>query len=143
MRSESLSTVLAEEKRNPQSWQELPHHYIEIAKLLFNMAEEDFSEFEMDVREIRRLIDDIRLVRFDKIEKQFKMVTGAMTIRLTNFCAMELNLMRKFLLSSLDEYHKFSNIDDDVQHQQQQTMTQTQVSDVDDTQQEPQVRQLR
>ena len=54
------------------------------------------------------MIDDIRLVRFDKIEKQFKQVTSAMTIRLTNFCAMELNLMRKFLLSSLDEYHKFS-----------------------------------
>ena len=32
------------------------------------------------------MIDHIRLVRFDKIEKQFKQVTSAMTIRLTNFC---------------------------------------------------------
>ena len=77
-------------------------------------------------------------MRFDKIEKQFKMVTGAMTIRLTNFCAMELNLMRKFLLSSLDEYHKFSRIEEDAH---QQTMTQTQQST--DGSQEPQVRQLR
>ena len=60
-----------------------------------------------------------------------------MTIRLTNFCAMELNLMRNFLLSSLDEYHKFSKAEEDVQQQQSQ-MTQ-------DPQQsmEPQVRQLR
>ena len=36
-----------------------------------------------------------------------------MTIRLTNFCAMELNLMRNFLLSSLDEYHKFSKTAED------------------------------
>ena len=63
-----------------------------------------------------------------------------MTIRLTNFCAMELNLMRKFLLSSLDEYHKFSKIEDDVQ---QQTMTQTQTQQSMDDSQEPQVRQLR
>jgi GINS complex subunit 2 len=140
MQSESLSTILAEEKRQPSAWQELPHHYIEVAKLMFNVAEEDFSEFDMDVQEIRRLIDDIRLVRFDKIEKQFKMVTGAMTIRLTNFCAMELNLMRKFLLSSLDEYHKFSRIEEDVN---QQTMTQQTQQSVDEDSQEPQVRQLR
>ena len=79
-------------------------------------------------------------MRFDKIEKQFKMVTGAMTIRLTNFCAMELNLMRKFLLSSLDEYHKFSRIEEDVN---QQTMTQQTQQSVDEDSQEPQVRQLR
>ena len=83
------------------------------------------------------MIDDIRLVRFNKIEKQFKEIDRAMTIRLTNFCAMELNLMRGFLLSSLDEYHKFSKAEEDVQQQQSQ-MTQ-------DPQQsmEPQVRQLR
>ena len=68
------------------------------------------------------------------------MVTGAMTIRLTNFCAMELNLMRKFLLSSLDEYHKFSRIEEDVN---QQTMTQQTQQSVDEDSQEPQVRQLR
>ena len=79
-------------------------------------------------------------MRFDKIEKQFKMVTGAMRIRLTNFCAMELNLMRKFLLSSLDEYHKFSRIEEDVN---QQTMTQQTQQSVDEDSQEPQVRQLR
>ncbi len=82
------------------------------------------------------MIDDIRLVRFNKIEKQFKEVTSAMTIRLTNFCAMELNLMRGFLLSSLDEYHKFSKAEEDVQHQSQ--MTQDPQQSV-----EPQVRQLR
>ncbi|WZN59857.1 DNA replication complex GINS protein PSF2 [Chloropicon roscoffensis] len=137
MKSESLVQVLAAEKSSPNEWQELPHHYIEIAKLLFTKAEEDFAEFEMDVHEIRRLIDDIRLVRFDKIEKQFKQVTGAMTIRLTNFCAMELNLMRNFLLSSLDEYHKFSKTAEDSVQQRQ-----TQLSDDEDSQ-EPQVRQLR
>ncbi len=188
MNSESLTNVLAEEKRFVNEWQKLPHHYIEIAKLMFTVAEEDFSEFDMDVHEvssdsrssearqgeavcppaptfpltrastplsaslvfslaastfappfweqIRRLIDDIRLVRFNKIEKQFKEVTSAMTIRLTNFCAMELNLMRGFLLSSLDEYHKFSKAEEDVQHQSQ--MTQDPQQSV-----EPQVRQLR
>ena len=60
-----------------------------------------------------------------------------MTIRLTNFCAMELNLMRNFLLSSLDEYHKFSKTPEDTLQQRQ-----TQLSDDEDSQ-EPQVRQLR
>lgn len=83
------------------------------------------------------MIDDIRLVRFDKIEKQFKEVTSAMTIRLTNFCAMELNLMRNFLLSSLDEYHKFSKAEDNVQQTQQTQQTN------DEESQDPQVRQLR
>mmetsp|Transcript_3233 Transcript_3233/g.8992 ORF Transcript_3233/g.8992 Transcript_3233/m.8992 type:complete len:134 (+) Transcript_3233:470-871(+) len=89
--------------------------------------------------QIRRLIDDIRLVRFDKIEKQFKQVTSAMTIRLTNFCAMELNLMRNFLLSSLDEYYKFSTAEESGDVQQQR---QTQEMDEDESQ-DFQVRQLR
>ena len=54
MKTESLLSVLAEEKKNPNQWQELPHHYIEIAKLLFTTAEDDFSEFEMDVHEVSR-----------------------------------------------------------------------------------------
>ncbi|QDZ18594.1 DNA replication complex GINS protein PSF2 [Chloropicon primus] len=139
MKSEALIAVLAEEKRSPNEWQELPHHYIEVAKLMFTAAEEDFAEFDMDVHEIRRLIDDIRLVRFDKIEKQFKQVTSAMTIRLTNFCAMELNLMRNFLLSSLDEYYKFSTAEESGDVQQQR---QTQEMDEDESQ-DFQVRQLR
>ena len=52
MKSESLVQVLAAEKSSPNEWQELPHHYIEIAKLLFTKAEEDFAEFEMDVHEV-------------------------------------------------------------------------------------------
>jgi len=50
---------------------------------------------------------------------------------------MELNLMRNFLLSSLDEYHKFSKTAEDSVQQRQ-----TQLSDDEDSQ-EPQVRQLR
>ena len=56
MKAESLLSVLAEEKKNPNQWQELPHHYIEIAKLLFTTAEDDFSEFEMDVHEVSPLV---------------------------------------------------------------------------------------
>ena len=52
MNSDSLTNVLAEEKRFANEWQKLPHHYIEIAKLMFTVAEEDFSEFDMDVHEV-------------------------------------------------------------------------------------------
>mmetsp|Transcript_2552 Transcript_2552/g.4170 ORF Transcript_2552/g.4170 Transcript_2552/m.4170 type:complete len:159 (-) Transcript_2552:1267-1743(-) len=55
MNSESLGTVLAEEKKYPNLWQQLPHHYIEIAKMMFTIAEEDFSEFDMDVHEVSAL----------------------------------------------------------------------------------------
>ena len=55
MNSESLGTVLAEEKKYPNLWQQLPHPYTEIAKMMFTIAEEDFSEFDMDVHEVSAL----------------------------------------------------------------------------------------
>lgn len=110
MHATNLGNVLKDEKANATAWQQLPYHYIEIAKILFTVAEEDFAEFDMDVNEIRRLVDDIRIVRFDKLEKQFKQVTGANMIRLENLCAMELNLIRPFLLGTLNQYRKLSQI---------------------------------
>ena len=159
MHATNLGNVLKDEKANATAWQQLPYHYIEIAKILFTVAEEDFAEFDMDVNEvrhtrerrrsrrsacihanphtapivmltdvargrspslpsrrrvnhaqIRRLVDDIRIVRFDKLEKQFKQVTGANMIRLENLCAMELNLIRPFLLGTLNQYRKLSQV---------------------------------
>ena len=52
MDATNLGNVLKDEKANATAWQQLPYHYIEIAKLLFTKAEEDFAEFEMDVHEV-------------------------------------------------------------------------------------------
>ena len=41
MDATNLGNVLKDEKANATAWQQLPYHYIEIAKILFTVAEED------------------------------------------------------------------------------------------------------
>ncbi|KAG0581996.1 hypothetical protein KC19_3G025900 [Ceratodon purpureus] len=68
MSVERLSEVLEMEREAPREFQPLPFHYVEIAKLLLDNAREDFENNYM----VQSLLEDIKDVRWDKVEKAKK-----------------------------------------------------------------------
>ncbi|KAG0621509.1 hypothetical protein M758_3G025300 [Ceratodon purpureus] len=72
MSVERLSEVLEMEREAPREFQPLPFHYVEIAKLLLDNAREDFENNYM----VQSLLEDIKDVRWDKVEKGLKNLSG-------------------------------------------------------------------
>uniref|UniRef100_A0A7I4CQ34 DNA replication complex GINS protein PSF2 n=1 Tax=Physcomitrium patens TaxID=3218 RepID=A0A7I4CQ34_PHYPA len=68
MSVERLTEVLEMEREAPREFQPLPFHYVEIAKLLLDNAREDFENNYM----VQSLLEDIKDVRWDKVEKAEK-----------------------------------------------------------------------
>jgi GINS complex subunit 2 len=94
-----LEEVLKAE-RSAEGYQELPFHYIELATVLLKHAGDAFGERRQKVQD---LFETIRSVRFAKLERGLRTLDGTqLAIKLTNVCAMELNVLRPFTLTALN-----------------------------------------
>lgn len=108
MSVERLTEVLEMEREAPREFQPLPFHYVEIAKLLLDNAREDFENNYM----VQSLLEDIKDVRWDKVEKGLKTLSGRThAVKLKNLSAMEVNRMRAFTVRALQSFFKHDNDD--------------------------------
>ncbi|KAF5201175.1 Dna replication complex gins protein psf2, partial [Thalictrum thalictroides] len=97
-----LTRVLEAERDSPSEFQPLPFHYVEISKLLFDHAREDIP----DVYMVRSLVEDIRDVRFHKVETGLQKISRTHAVKLKNLSAMEVNIVRPFLVRALQAFYK-------------------------------------
>lgn len=103
MSLEKLTRVLEAERESPREFQPLPFHYIEISKLLFDHARDDIPEIYM----VRSLIEDIRDVRFHKVESGLQIILARTNaVKLKNLSAMEVNIVRPFFVRALQAFYK-------------------------------------
>ncbi|GBG41871.1 hypothetical protein CBR_g83733, partial [Chara braunii] len=104
MNVDNLARVLEEERESTGVFQELPFHYIEISQLLFDNAIEDLC----DHYKMRTLIEDIRNVRFNKIQNGLQQLEGKKNaVKLNNVSAMEINIIRPFFIKALERFYKY------------------------------------
>ncbi|OVA08737.1 GINS complex [Macleaya cordata] len=98
-----LTQVLEAERDSPREFQPLPFHYVEISRLLFDHAREDIP----DVYMVRSLIEDIRDVRFHKVESGLETIAARThAVKLKNLSAMEVNIVRPFFVRALQAFYK-------------------------------------
>ncbi|KAJ3688253.1 hypothetical protein LUZ61_017417 [Rhynchospora tenuis] len=103
MSVEKLTQVLEAERESPREFQPLPFHYVEISRLLLDHAHDDIPEVYM----VRSLIEDIRNVRFHKVESGLETISGrTYAVKLKNLSAMEVNLVRPFMVRVLQAFDK-------------------------------------
>ncbi|CAM8965138.1 unnamed protein product [Rhodiola kirilowii] len=103
MSVEKLTEVLEAERESPRVFQPLPFHYVEISRLLFDHAREDIPDTYM----VRSLVEDIRNVRFHKIEINLEEIQGrAHAVKIKNLSAMEVNIVRPFVVRALQAFYK-------------------------------------
>lgn len=103
MTVDRLTQVLEAERESPREFQPLPFHYIEISKLLFDHARDDISDAYL----VRSLIEDIRDVRFHKVESGLETISGRThAVKLKNLSAMEVNIVRPFMVRTLQAFYK-------------------------------------
>ncbi|OAY72195.1 DNA replication complex GINS protein PSF2, partial [Ananas comosus] len=94
MTVERLTQVLEAERESPREFQPLPFHYVEISRLLFDQY-------------VRSLIEDIRDVRFHKVETGLETISGRThAVKLKNLSAMEVNIVRPFMVRALQAFYK-------------------------------------
>ncbi|KAK8964663.1 DNA replication complex GINS protein PSF2 [Platanthera guangdongensis] len=100
---ERLTHVLEAERESPREFQPLPFHYVEMSKLLLDNAHEDIPDIYM----VRSLIEDIRDVRFHKVETGLETISGRThAVKLKNLSAMEVNIVRPFMVRALQAFYK-------------------------------------
>ncbi|KAM7265093.1 hypothetical protein ACFE04_002776 [Oxalis oulophora] len=104
MSIDNLTRIL-EAERDSQKFQELPFHYIEISRLLFDNARDDITDMYM----VRSLIEDIRDVRLHKVETNLEKFSGASAVKMNHLSAMEVNLVRPFVGRALQAFYKHDN----------------------------------
>ncbi|XP_020087336.1 DNA replication complex GINS protein PSF2 [Ananas comosus] len=103
MTVERLTQVLEAERESPREFQPLPFHYVEISRLLFDHARDDIPDIYM----VRSLIEDIRDVRFHKVETGLETISGRThAVKLKNLSAMEVNIVRPFMVRALQAFYK-------------------------------------
>lgn len=109
MSIESLTQILESERESQESFQVLPFHYVEISRLLFDHARDDIP----DVYMVRSLIEDIRDVRFHKVETSLESFEDARSsaVRIKNLSAMEVNIVRPFVGRALQAFYKHGSPD--------------------------------
>ncbi|WCJ19617.1 DNA replication complex GINS protein PSF2 [Euphorbia peplus] len=103
MSIENLTQVL-EAERDSHAFQPLPFHYVEIARLLFDHGRDDIP----DVYMVRSLVEDIRDVRFHKVETNLQKFTAS-TVTWKNMSAMEVNIIRAFAGRALQAFYRHEN----------------------------------
>ncbi|CAL9059410.1 unnamed protein product, partial [Musa banksii] len=103
MSVDKLMQILEAERGSPREFQPLPFHYIEISKLLFKHAHDNIQDIYM----VRSLIEDIRDVRFHKVESGLQTISGRThAVKLKNLSAMEVNIVRPFMIRTLQAFYK-------------------------------------
>ncbi|KAF4378436.1 hypothetical protein CsatB_026484 [Cannabis sativa] len=109
MSIESLTQILESERESQEAFQVLPFHYVEISRLLFDHARDDIPDIYM----VRSLIEDIRDVRFHKVETSLESFEDARSsaVRIKNLSAMEVNIVRPFVGRALQAFYKHGSPD--------------------------------
>ncbi|KAF6144212.1 hypothetical protein GIB67_004885 [Kingdonia uniflora] len=104
--SNKLTQVLEAERDTEYAFEPLPFHYVELSRLLFDHAREDIPNLYM----VRTLIEDIRDVRFHKLESSLKLINERVNaVKLKNVFAMEMNIVRPFLVRTLQSFYKLDS----------------------------------
>ncbi|KAL2650024.1 hypothetical protein R1flu_018152 [Riccia fluitans] len=125
MSVENLTQVLELERESPQEFQPLPFHYVEVSRLLLDNARDDL----IDVYMVQTLIEDIRNVRFHKVQSGLQNLSGKThAVKLKNLAAMEVSLIRPFFVRALEKFYLH---DDEELVQPSQTETDTPLASVD------------
>ncbi|BAT84966.1 hypothetical protein LR48_Vigan03g196200 [Vigna angularis] len=102
MSVEKLSKVLEEERDSQEMSDQLPFHYVEISRLLFDQARDNIPDLYM----VRSLIEDIRNVRFHKVETNLEEFNGrTIAVKIKNLSAMEVNIVRPFIGRALQAFY--------------------------------------
>ncbi|KMT18317.1 hypothetical protein BVRB_2g024770 [Beta vulgaris subsp. vulgaris] len=103
MTIDRLTQILEAERDSPKEFQPLPFHYVEISRLLFDHARDDIPDIYM----VRSLIEDIRDVRFHKVESGLETISARThAVKLKNLSAMEVNIVRPFVIRTLQAFYK-------------------------------------
>ncbi|KAM1020014.1 hypothetical protein ACFX13_042065 [Malus domestica] len=104
MSIENLTRILEAERDSQAAFQVLPFHYVEISSLLFEYAPGDIPDMYM----VRSLINDIKDVRFHKVESSLESFEEAHSsaVMVKDLSAMEVNLVRPFVGRALQAFYK-------------------------------------
>ncbi|ORY28978.1 DNA replication complex GINS protein PSF2 [Naematelia encephala] len=96
---ESLQSLLSEEKTNAESFQRLPKRFIEISKVLLDVAPDDLQSPST----LRSLLKDLREVRQAKIRLglQSEGVMRGSYLQVTNLTPLELTELKPFLVKAM------------------------------------------
>ncbi|KAL3701747.1 hypothetical protein R1sor_019769 [Riccia sorocarpa] len=106
MSVENLTQVLELERESSQEFQPLPFHYVEVSRLLLDNARDDL----VDVYMVQTLIEDIRNVRFHKVQTGLQTLSGKThAVKLKNLGAMEVSLIRPFFVKALEKFYVHDN----------------------------------
>eukprot|EP00945_MAST-04E_sp_MAST-4E-sp1_P000630 g630.t1 len=109
---EYLSSCLDQEKRDQNLSRTLPHHYSEIASMLFEVASDDIEQPDR----LRTLVEDIANIRQTKLRKGMESVMenvkvgGSPNVSLTGIAALEMNKIRPSFLHGLEMFWKLRNM---------------------------------
>ncbi|KAL2320280.1 hypothetical protein Fmac_029249 [Flemingia macrophylla] len=103
MSDEKLTQVLEAERQSQEISDQLPFHYVEISRLLFDHAPDNIHE----IYKVRSLIEDIRNVRFHKVQTDLEAFNGrTIAVKIKNLSAMEVNIVRPFIGRALQAFLK-------------------------------------
>ncbi|TYJ55890.1 DNA replication complex GINS protein PSF2 [Cryptococcus floricola] len=96
---ENLLQVLKNEKENSEGFERLPRRFMEISKVLLDVALDDISQ----ATQVRSLLKDIREVRQAKIRfgLQSEDVLQSDYLQVTNLTPLELSELKPFLIRSM------------------------------------------
>ncbi|KAI7841936.1 hypothetical protein COHA_004463 [Chlorella ohadii] len=115
MNVEHLDAVLGLERQDASAFQPLPFHYIEVAHFLFtsgtdgNLPQEVFGD---ELARVKDLVELVQKARMAKILQGLATLGGAITVKLNNLAAMEINAVRPFFLGSLDMFFQLQRIEE-------------------------------
>eukprot|EP00884_Botryococcus_braunii_P004130 jgi/Botrbrau1/13718/Bobra.250_2s0013.1 len=107
-----LKDVLDQERSSSAAFCELPFHYIEIANLLFQHCRDAFGP---DFEEVRTLLENIRKTRFNKLIDGLTMLDKAISVKMLNLSAMEMNIVRPFFQEAQHRYTKLGKMQEGVE----------------------------
>ncbi|GAB4821862.1 hypothetical protein N2152v2_008908 [Parachlorella kessleri] len=112
-----LEEVLELERQDASAFQPLPFHYIEVAHFLLQegvhemLAREVFGD-EAQATEVKKMVGLVEQARMNKILQGLGTLQGAMTVKLNNLAAMEVNQVRAFFLGALDMFYKYQRMEE-------------------------------
>ena len=105
--------MLALERRDSAAFQPLPFHYVEMAHSLFTAGTDEALPAEVfggDVSRVKDLVELVHKARMNKIMTGLATLQGAMTVKLNNLSAMEVNTVRPFFLGALDMFQEYQSV---------------------------------
>ncbi|KAL6777179.1 hypothetical protein ACKKBF_B20455 [Auxenochlorella protothecoides x Auxenochlorella symbiontica] len=115
MNVDHLEAVLNLDRRDATAFQPLPFHYIEIAHFLFTAGTDEALAsgiFGDNLTRIKDLVELVQKARMAKVLAGLSTLQGAMTVKLNNLAAMEINAVRPFFLGALDMFHEYQKMDE-------------------------------